>query len=262
MPDALTSLDILRTSHGELVAVVDRLDADDLRTTSYCTEWSVAQVLSHLGSGSEIYDGMVRAVVAGDDPPGRDAMGPIWDRWNAMTPDEQAVQWRVSVERFLEDLGNIPPELLESGTFSGPMGPMPVAMLPTMRVGEQVLHTWDVAVAFNPEAVVLPAGVEVLVDQMPMLVGRSVDAEVAKELGPQTIAIHRSDSDTWLTLGLGDEVTLTPGEPTSAETTLTLPAESLVRLVWGRLGPGTSSETVLIEGALDLDDLRRLFPGR
>ena len=45
----------LRHSHNSLRANVEPLGADRLRQGSYCSEWSIAQVLSHLGSGAEIF---------------------------------------------------------------------------------------------------------------------------------------------------------------------------------------------------------------
>jgi len=40
----------LRASHDRLAGIAGTLDADGLREQSYAKEWSVAQVLSHLGS--------------------------------------------------------------------------------------------------------------------------------------------------------------------------------------------------------------------
>lgn len=60
------------------------------------------------------------------------------------------------------------------------------------------------------------------------------------------------------TLSLGDEaVSLSPYEGTSAPD-LELPAEALVRLVYGRLDP---DHTPPVHGHVDLDELRRAFPG-
>ncbi|HEU4840528.1 MAG TPA: maleylpyruvate isomerase N-terminal domain-containing protein, partial [Ilumatobacteraceae bacterium] len=44
----------LRASHDALAGVVASLDDEGLTTPSMCREWTVAQVLSHLGSGAEI----------------------------------------------------------------------------------------------------------------------------------------------------------------------------------------------------------------
>jgi hypothetical protein len=59
-----------------------------------------------------------------------------------------------------------------------------------------------------------------------------------------------------------DGVTLTPADTDTddADATLRLPAEALVRLVYGRLDPEHTPTTVRSEG-VDLDALRRTFPG-
>ncbi len=54
-----------------------------------------------------------------------------------------------------------------------------------------------------------------------------------------------------------DEVSLSPADP-GADPDLVLPAEALVRLVYGRLDPG---HTPPVEGTADLDELRAVFPG-
>ena len=58
-------------------------------------------------------------------------------------------------------------------------------------------------------------------------------------------------------LSLADRVSLTDGEGGEAE--LRLPAEALVRLVYGRLDPDHTP--ALSVTGVDLDDLRRTFPG-
>ena len=45
----------LRNSHDRLRAAVEPLTREQLEQRSYASEWSVAQVLSHLGSQAEIF---------------------------------------------------------------------------------------------------------------------------------------------------------------------------------------------------------------
>ena len=40
------------SSHERLSRLVGQLGPDEVAGPSYCTEWSIAQVLSHLGSGA------------------------------------------------------------------------------------------------------------------------------------------------------------------------------------------------------------------
>ena len=44
----------LRTGHDELAALVSSMTPDDLTQPSAAEEWTISQVLSHLGSGAEI----------------------------------------------------------------------------------------------------------------------------------------------------------------------------------------------------------------
>ncbi len=80
----------LRHSHDRLRAAVEPLSPDQLEQRSYASEWSIAQVLSHLGSQAEIFGLFLDAGLAGQEPPGPEAFGPIWDRWNGKTPQAQA----------------------------------------------------------------------------------------------------------------------------------------------------------------------------
>ena len=70
-----------------------------------------------------------------------------------------------------------------------------------------------------------------------------------------------SDPQRDFTLESGDTVTLAPSAPGEDPELpdLQLPAEALVRLVYGRLDP---AHTPPVETrGVDLDELRRLFPG-
>jgi len=68
----------LRNSHERLAALVGAMSEEQLTGQSYDRDWTVAQVLSHLGSGAEIALLMLEATLAGQ-PMDRDAMAPIWD---------------------------------------------------------------------------------------------------------------------------------------------------------------------------------------
>ena len=61
----------LRKSHDLLRAHVQPMDATAVQSPSYASEWSIAQVLSHLGSGAEIFGLFLASGLRGEDPPGR-----------------------------------------------------------------------------------------------------------------------------------------------------------------------------------------------
>jgi len=80
----------LRHSHERLQEAAGPLDAAQLEQLSYASEWSIAQVLSHLGSQAEIFGLFLAAGLTGQDPPGREEFVPIWEVWNAKSPQAQA----------------------------------------------------------------------------------------------------------------------------------------------------------------------------
>lgn len=128
-----------------------------------------------------------------------------------------------------------------------------------MRLGEDALHTWDIAVALDPAATVPEDATGLLIDTLPPLVER-----VARP-GPEplTVEVHTSTPDRRLRLQLtgdGARLTNTGGDDPVGTSLLTLPAEAFVRLVYGRLDPGHTPASAQAT-ALDLDALRRSFPG-
>ncbi len=73
----------------------------------------------------------------------------------------------------------------------------------------------------------------------------------------EVFRIHTVEPSRDFTLTFADAVSLDPSGPV-AQPDLELPAEALVRLVYGRLDPAHSPP---VRGTADLDALRRAFPG-
>jgi hypothetical protein len=74
-------LEALRASVGRLRAIVEPLDDAALGTQAYPSKWTVAQVLSHMGSGAVIMhrrldDGLEGESVPDDFPPTSPASTP------------------------------------------------------------------------------------------------------------------------------------------------------------------------------------------
>ena len=75
-PSPQTLIAVLRNSHERLASLAHAVSEEFLTERSYCTDWTVAQVLSHLGSGAEIALLMLEATLAGQ-PMDRGVMAPI-----------------------------------------------------------------------------------------------------------------------------------------------------------------------------------------
>ena len=243
----------LRASHDRLSAIVAGLDADGLRAQSYDTDWTIADVLSHLGSGAEIFLLSLDAGVTGAQPPTMAEFQPIWDTWNARSPEEQAEQSIAVNDALVSRIESLTPA--ERAAFSITMfGRMTLdlAGFLGMRLSEHAVHTWDVAVAFDPEARIAPEAVGLLAVRLPMMAGFMGK----KQDEPSVVEISTIAPAVTFTLDTGG-VALTPGS-TGAKASLALPAEAFVRLVYGRLD---DEADVTAADGVTVPELRAVFPG-
>jgi uncharacterized protein (TIGR03083 family) len=254
---ARESIKAFRRSHDEAAGMVAEFGQDQLRARSGCAEWNVAQVLSHLGSSSEIALGTLRTRAA--HPEGNQA---VWDRWNAMSPAEQAanfVTWEGRLVQALEAFGD--EELARTRLDLGFLPrPVDIGLFVDMRLSEVALHRWDVDVAFDLRARLAPYLVPLALDLLPMFAGYS-----SKPIGKTgTVAIQTSAPARSYLLELredGSSLKRLDGPAADTGTTAQIPAEAFIRLTAGRLAPDHTPDGVTVDGAMSLDDLRMLFPG-
>jgi uncharacterized protein (TIGR03083 family) len=239
-------LEALRGSAEQLAALVEPLTPDELRRGAYPTEWTVADVLSHLGSGAVI----TRANIDGDPD-----MQAVWDEWNAKTPEAQAADVVVADRALLDRLSELTGG--DEATLRFAMGPMELDLTTYlgMRLNEHALHTWDVDVTVNPSATVPEAATALIVDTLPM-----ISRFGGKPTGStRTITVRTSDPTRHLAVTLGPDGAAVAFTDPVDQPDLELPADALIRLVYGRLDP---DHTPTVVGARDdLDELRRAFPG-
>ena len=264
MPNLL--LLAIANSIARITSLVRPLDADGIRSQSYDADWSIAQVLSHLGGQNEIFDMFLNAAITHTDPPGYDLVLSIWAAWNERSPEEQVADSLALGEQFLGRLEGLPDDELDSLQLSLFGMDLDAAGLVRLQVSEHeqphrvgVVGQWDIAVALDPDATVSPAAVEQIVDLVANFVPR-----FGKPLGrPLTLAVHTVGPERDWTLTIGDEsVELVSGKASEPDGSLHLPAEAFIRLVYGRLDDAHEPASVQLEADdVSLDDLRAVFPG-
>jgi uncharacterized protein (TIGR03083 family) len=245
----------LRESHDRLATVVAGMTPDQITAPAYPAEWSIAQVLSHLGSGAEIMALAFDAGLAGAQPPGREANPAIWDRWNAKAPADQVRDGIESDRQLVARFASLDAHQRAGLRFGSFVGEVDADRLARLRLNEHAVHTWDVAVALDPSATIGPEAVGFVVDALGMIAGFT-----GKANGLSTVVrVTTTDPHRVFTLAVAAPVTLEPGADPTAPAELTLPAEAFVRLVYGRLDPAYTPP--LTATGIDLDELRRVFPG-
>jgi uncharacterized protein (TIGR03083 family) len=259
---ARTWIAALRGSQQRLASLVSTLSPEQLRLPSYDPGWSIAQVLSHIGSQADIAYQSLVGTLGGREPFGPEGFAYILAVWSSRNPDQQAAEALVIDAEHVRRLDQLTDEQLAAirVRFFG-MEFDAVGMV-WLRLGEHALHSWDVAVSFDPSARVAPQSVDVLTDRIPQVAMR------AGKPGSDrfTVGIASTDPKREFVLEVAGSVAMTavPDGTSSAGSRIPwikMPAEALLRLVYGRLDPGHMPPPETLAGPIDLAALRRTFPG-
>lgn len=246
----------LRTLHDDLAAFGVKLTPDQLRERSYDTEWSVADVLSHLGSAAELGLHRLRTGLEGS-PEGN---AEVWAKWNARTPEQQAVEAIAAEEEYVSALEACDDPTLEGLRRQLAGLDLKAWQILSLRVSELAMHGWDVAVAFDETAAVPAVAVPAIFDML-WITLRFAAQPHDGELRVRMLTTD-PDRDYVFELVQG-EARLTPSGDTdtsSVDGELRLPAEALLRLFYGRLDPRHTPPYKATDDTL-LDRLRAIFRG-
>ncbi|GAA2746316.1 maleylpyruvate isomerase family mycothiol-dependent enzyme [Terrabacter aerolatus] len=245
----------LHSNHHTLATLAPTLSAEDLAAPSGASEWSVADVLSHVGSGAEIGRKPI-ARAAGEHVEPEDNQA-IWARWDASAPTDQAAQFVRHDAAYLDTVDGLSPEQRDRLMIDLGFLPEPVPLLVAlgMRLNEVANHAWDVRAGLEEAATVDPESAELLItlfqEPLAFLLGFSAKADLLQQEVRLTIPGGA------LVIADGVSVLDSVDRPTAA---FEGPAEAVVRLLSGRLGPEHSAG-VKVTGNVTLDELRAVFPG-
>jgi uncharacterized protein (TIGR03083 family) len=246
-------LQALHNSVEHLKELADGMDPEYYISSAYPSEWTIADTFSHLGSGAVIgKQGFENSITGREPDPTFNTS--VWDEWNAKDPADQISGCLQSDAAFLAVLEGATEE--ERDAFRMNLGPFvfDFAGLIGLRLGEHVLHTWDVEVPFSPEATLPSDAADAILDNL-----QFVAARAAKPNGVvRDVTIRTSEPVRTFTLAIkGDSVELVE-TPLDGAVDLEIPAEAFVRLVYGRLDPGHTPDSV--SGDV-LELLRGVYPG-
>lgn len=226
---------------------------DELTAGAYPADWTVAQVLSHLGSAAVIMQRRLEDALAGQDTPDDFAPG-VWGTWNAKSPAAQRDDALAADAALLARIEAVPPN--ERNEFAFAMGPMSLgfAQFVGMRLNEHAFHTWDIEVVAHPAATI-PVPVAALVVDNLEIVARFT----GKPTGDiSTITVATTGPERGFAVELTPDGVVLTSVAGAASPDVEMPAEAFARLVYGRLD---AQHTPAGTNGPALDVLRRLFPG-
>ncbi|WP_405056762.1 maleylpyruvate isomerase N-terminal domain-containing protein [Kribbella sp. NBC_01505] len=266
MSNADTVIAAIRTGYDRLADLVKKFDDDALAGPSAATEWDIAQVLSHLGSGAEIMTNTLQLALDGKPPADgaekeQQSNQTVWARWNAASRREQAdgfIEWNDKLVALYESL-NAEQRVdlrVELGWLPEPVD---VATIGRMRLNEVTFHSWDVRSALDPKATLDAAAIPEMLQNTGNLSWITKPAELNGQTA--VLAVATTDPATAFTLRLADPVTIDEDPADQPDGSLTLPTEAWLRLYAGRLAADRTPDSVKITGSIDLDTLRKVFAG-
>src|SRR5664280_2725265 len=119
MSDRLTAL---HSSVERLRDIVEGLDPQQLELPAYPVEWSIADVLSHIGSGAVILRRRFDDINSGRDTDS-DFNQSVWDEWNAKSPVARAADALVADAELLHGLEALDDSSRRQFRFDGPDEP-------------------------------------------------------------------------------------------------------------------------------------------
>lgn len=250
MPSAL---DALKISVDHLRSIMEPMSEEQYVASAHPTEWTVAQVMSHIGSAAVISKRHIDDSLNGRETPSEFNQS-VSDVWNAKTPHAQVTDSLDADHAVLTRMLELTPD--ERQRFYRNLGPwhLDFDQAVRLRLGEHVLHTWDIEEAFDPRATLQPGAVPFLFDNLQLLM------RFAAKPTERVHTLHIRTTEPLHNLELrqsGDAVTLNEVDDMDV-VDLELPAEAFIRLTYGRLDTQHTPDGI---DPTHLDELRRVFPG-
>ena len=249
------TISALRAEHDALVKLLPNLPDEVLEQPSGASEWTIAQALSHLGSGAEISrKPIARAAGLAVDEESNES---VWARWDGSAPIDQAAGFVRHDTAYLETVEALTPE--QRASLRVDLGflpePVPVGVALAMRLNEVANHSWDVRAGLDPDAEVAPESAAVLVELFAGPLGflAGFTAQPGQVAEPVRLTVPGGGV-------VIDEAVSVVASVEGPTATLDGPAGATVRLLSGRL-KSPYDAAVRVEGNVTLDQLRRVFPG-
>lgn len=258
----------LKNEYDRVVNKVESEGSSFLEQPSYCSEWQVYQVVSHLGSGAEIFLRSLEAALDGKEALSNEGRQAIWDHFNALGPQDVYREARDRLDKLFAYLDALPAEKHNAivPTFAGEL-PLPRALL--TRLNEMALHSWDLYAKKDPKAKLDAASAELLLDMVIDRLPNRAKQDGLNELHGQPVGFDiQNGGSRQFTLRPGAErASIERGLPSNPLFTVKLTAEGFERLVAGRLPierAVTSGDARVSANTTNMRSypaLDRIFPG-
>lgn len=240
-----------RQEAAALAAHVRKLDAAGWEAESWCPGWSVREVVAHLAEGMDRFGQQVRGALAGQpvefSPEERNARRA---RVKALPYDQLAQQLEEQTAAFFAFVESLGAEDLTRAIVPMAAGLTPILQVAHLRLYEPALHRWDVLWVSDRNATVDAHAAELLFDYALATAPRQANrAKLGDAQGTCRCEVSGPRGGSITVTWREGAVQVARGAPATADVTLYLEPEALVRLFAGRLPVAAiESGAVRLEG--------------
>jgi uncharacterized protein (TIGR03083 family) len=226
------------------------LDAAGWDAPTWCPGWTVREIVAHLAEGMDRFGQQVQGGLSGQPVEftmaERDARRA---EVKALPDAELADRLERNTAAFYERLAPLSDDDLARPSIPMAAGITPVLQVAYLRLHEPALHRWDVAIVRDPAAAIEPHAAALLSDYVLAGAARLAKADALGDSAGVVLAETTGEGGGPVALRWqGGQIAVTRGAPATADATLHLPIESLIRLIWGRL-----PLTALHDGTIRID---------
>ena len=256
-----------RVSRAEVQLLVSELRAGGdtaWEAPTACAGWAARDVVAHVAQALAFFNAATHAALDGQPPPPSDPAQMQAAAAQLLAQPRESVLHALAErnEGYCEYLDSLDVAALPTPVDLSFMV-LPVWQLALVRMNEVVLHRWDIRSVQQPDVPVDSEGVPLALEMS--LGGAQIMATHGEKTnGTWQLDVTGPGGGSVVVRVQGDQVSAQRGTAPEADVRLTLPAEALLRLLWGRLDLATALDS----GRARLDGdrgkalaLQRLFPG-
>jgi len=250
MASAADRVTLLQKESTRLTHYLHALPQEAWSRPSACAQWQVQDVVAHLVGGAELYAGSISRGLQGDTSP-PEGRPPAGTR-NAASAAEDGGQRMIARRKQLGDqllvtfeatdqalnrlLAGLSPQDWERPCYH-PGGLFPIRRFMDFRLGELVIHGWDIRSRFEPKAPLSPETLPVLLDVLTAMTSGWAFWPGAKLATPvrYRFAVTGAVSATIDIVVAGDKARIDEASDVPPDVTLRCEAETYVLVRYGRL---------------------------
>ncbi len=242
-------IEILQREAESFKGFLSGVSAQALEQPSACDRWTVADVLSHVGS--QMFALSITRGLAGDvsPPPGRPAVSEhneddfeegIAQRalaTRAQQGDGLLAWFMGNLDESVKVFDSVKPEQWDTQCY-WPPGPEPISTLLDMRIAELCMHAWDVRSVLEVDYQLSEGSLGALIDTIPRAVRRAFRPEPQLESPVRYRFSLPAPTPNEIDILVTKEGTrLEPPTAITADVTFHCDRETYVLVMYGRVTP-------------------------